>query len=128
LEVLVATKSTQATHDAGAPTCDAALVKAFSFLGKRWNGVILGTLTHGPAGFAELARRIDGIGDSILSERLSELQRAALVARHVEPGPPVTVTYRLTEAGEALLPALHALGTWAAANLTDAPASSRTTS
>jgi len=124
----VPTKSTQMAPAAGAPTCDAALVKAFSFLGKRWNGVILGTLAHGPAGFAELARRVEGIGDSILSERLTELQRASLVARHVEPGPPVTVTYRLTDAGEALLPALHALGAWAAANLNDAPAPMAVTS
>jgi DNA-binding HxlR family transcriptional regulator len=102
-----------------APACDAALVRAFSFLGKRWNGVILGTLTHGPAGFADLARRIDPISDSVLSDRLSELQGAGLVERRVAPGPPVAVTYRLTDAGEALLPALHALGTWAAANLSE---------
>lgn len=116
----MATKSKELAHSPdAAPACDAALVRAFSFLGKRWNGVILGTLTHGPAGFAELARRIEGISDSILSERLSELQGAGLVARHVASGPPVTVTYRLTDAGEALLPALQALGTWAAANLAD---------
>lgn len=127
-EVSVTVRSkelTNASHTA--PACDAALVKAFSFLGKRWNGVILGTLTHGPAGFADLSRRIDGIGDSTLSERLSELQGAGLVTRLVAPGPPVTVTYQLTGAGDALLPALHALGAWAAANLADTPTTTRGT-
>ena len=28
--------------------CDAALSRAFEFLGKRWNGVLLGTLIQGP--------------------------------------------------------------------------------
>ena len=37
--------------------CDAALTRAFSFLGKRWNGVLLGALVQGPAGFAELDAR-----------------------------------------------------------------------
>ena len=47
--------------------CDAALARAFGFLGKRWNGVILGTLISGPAGFSELKRAINGISDSMLS-------------------------------------------------------------
>jgi DNA-binding HxlR family transcriptional regulator len=97
--------------------CDAALARAFGFLGKRWNGMILGTLAHGPAGFAELRRGVGGISDSVLSERLTELARAALVVRRVNDGPPVTVDYRLTPSGEALLPALHELTTWAKENL-----------
>jgi DNA-binding HxlR family transcriptional regulator len=97
--------------------CDAALARAFGFLGKRWNGVILGTLLTGPAGFSELRRAVHGISDSVLSERLAELGRAGLVQRSVDEGPPVAVDYRLTPAGEALLPALNELSTWAAGNL-----------
>lgn len=97
--------------------CDAALARAFDFLGKRWSGVILATLTHGAVGFAELARRVEGISDSVLSDRLVELQGAGLVIRSVEPGPPVGVTYALSPSGSALLPALQELTTWAATNL-----------
>ena len=43
-------------HEARA--CDGALSRAFGFLGKRWNGVILGTLLNGQAGFADLKRAI----------------------------------------------------------------------
>jgi DNA-binding HxlR family transcriptional regulator len=92
--------------------CDAALARAFDFLGKRWNGMILGTLAHGPAGFAELRRGVGGISDSVLSERLTELARAGLVVRRVNDGPPVTVDYRLTPSGE-----LQELTTWARDNL-----------
>jgi len=98
-------------------TCDAALARAFGFLGKRWNGVLLGTLVHGPAGFAELKRAVTGISDSVLSERLSELAGAGLVLRTVDAGPPVAVTYHATAAGQALVPALEALSKWAAGNL-----------
>ncbi|QUH03573.1 helix-turn-helix transcriptional regulator [Saccharopolyspora erythraea] len=97
--------------------CDAALARAFDFLGKRWSGVLLGTLLAGPAGFSELKRALSGISDSMLSERLSELRRAGLVERRVDEGPPVAVTYELTAAGLALLPALRELATWAMENL-----------
>jgi DNA-binding HxlR family transcriptional regulator len=101
-------------------TCDAALHRAFGFLGKRWNGVLLGTLVQGPAGFAELKRAVTGISDSVLSERLAELTAAGLVSRTVAEGPPVAVSYRVTAAGEALIPALDALSDWARANLPEA--------
>jgi DNA-binding HxlR family transcriptional regulator len=97
--------------------CDAALARAFRFLGKRWNGILLGTLVQGPAGFAQLRRAVPGISDSVLSERLSELGAAGLVERTVDAGPPVSVTYQVTEAGMALVPALQALSAWAADNL-----------
>ena len=102
-------------------TCDAALARAFGFLGKRWNGVLLGTLIEGPAGFAELKRAVAGISDSVLSERLTELCAADLVQRRVDAGPPVAVTYTVTEAGWALLPALEALASWARQNLPSSP-------
>jgi len=92
--------------------CDESLARAFQFLGKRWNGVLLGTLMGGAAGFAELRRAIPGISDSVLSDRLAELSAAGLVQRTVREGPPVTVGYRLTAAGEALLPALEELMEW----------------
>jgi DNA-binding HxlR family transcriptional regulator len=103
------------THEPRA--CAGALVRAFQFLGKRWNGVLLGSLVNGPAGFAELKRLVDGISDSVLSDRLAELVAAGLVVRDVDEGPPVSVTYAVTDSGRALVPALNALTAWAAANL-----------
>lgn len=94
-------------------------MRAFTFLGKRWSGIILASLTNGPVGFAELARRVDGISDSVLSDRLAELQQAALIVRSVDPGPPVAVAYALSEAGAALIPAMQELSAWAAVNLPD---------
>ena len=97
---------------------DESLVRAFDLLGKRWTGVLLGTLRGGPVGFRALARAVPGISDSVLSDRLGELTAAGLVARTVEEGPPVSVTYTLTEAGRALLPALDQIRRWADRHLT----------
>jgi DNA-binding HxlR family transcriptional regulator len=96
---------------------DAALVRAFDLLGKRWTGVVLGTLSGGPTGFRALARAVDGISDSMLSDRLSELCGAGLVTRTVSEGPPLSVRYALTDAGRALLPALGQISRWAAEHL-----------
>jgi DNA-binding HxlR family transcriptional regulator len=94
--------STERQPPVGPEECagaDEALVRAFDLLGKRWTGVVLGTLSGGPAGF--------------LSDRLGELANAALVTRNVAEGPPISVTYELTPAGRALLPALEQITRWA---------------
>jgi DNA-binding HxlR family transcriptional regulator len=97
--------------------CDAGVARAFDFLGKRWNGVILGTLSAGPIGFAGLRRGVGAITDSVLSDRLAELVGVGLVERTVTETRPPGVVYALSPAGRELLPVLHQLGTWAAKNL-----------
>ncbi|MQA36287.1 winged helix-turn-helix transcriptional regulator [Modestobacter roseus] len=97
--------------------CDRALARAFGFLGKRWNGLIIGVLAGGPATFSGLRRAVGGISDSVLSDRLTELAGAGLVQRNVDEGPPVAVSYQLTEAGTALRPVLEQLTTWARESL-----------
>jgi len=92
---------------------DGALMRAFDLLGKRWTGVVLGTLSDGPTGFRALARAVEGISDSVLSDRLTELTEAGLVTRTVADGPPLSITYALTDAGRALLPALAQISRWA---------------
>jgi DNA-binding HxlR family transcriptional regulator len=96
---------------------DAALARAFQFLGKRWNAVVLGTLSSGPVGFRDLSRAIGGISDSVLSDRLTDLSTAGLIARRVEEGPPVAVSYALTDRGRALMPALEQVSMWAQEHL-----------
>ncbi|WP_380174492.1 winged helix-turn-helix transcriptional regulator [Kineococcus sp. DHX-1] len=108
-------RQVEESHSARA--CDGALARAFGFLGKRWNGILLATLGNGSAGFSDLRRTVAGISDSVLSDRLAELSRAGLVQRTVHEGPPVAVVYDLTDAGRALAPALAELTAWARANL-----------
>jgi DNA-binding HxlR family transcriptional regulator len=110
-------KLTEAETSGACDRGTAALGRAFEFLGKRWNGVLLGTLRNGPAGFRELSRAIDGISDSVLSDRLSDLGAAGLIARTVDEGPPLGVSYALTDRGKALLPALEQITLWSQEHL-----------
>lgn len=96
---------------------DAALARGFAVLGKRWNGLLLGSLRDGPAGFRQLSRAVGSVTDSVLSDRLAELTRAGLVSRHVGEGPPVSVSYELTTSGKALMPALELIAEWAQEHL-----------
>ncbi|WP_260980000.1 winged helix-turn-helix transcriptional regulator [Agrococcus jejuensis] len=105
--------------------CDAAITRAFSVLGKRWNGMLLRVLGFGAGSFAELRRAVPGISDTMLADRLAELVGAGLVDRVVEPGPPVSVRYALTDAGERLMPVLDDLGRWANESLAREAASTR---
>jgi DNA-binding HxlR family transcriptional regulator len=114
-------RTAQPLERAACTRCDRALVRAFEFLGKRWSGVVLGSLISGPAGYRELSRAIEGISDSVLADRLAALTAAGLVSRTVDEGPPLAVEYALTERGRALIPALEALGRWAEEHLPAEP-------
>jgi DNA-binding HxlR family transcriptional regulator len=102
--------------------CDVSLRRAFGFLGKRWNGVILATIgAMGPVGFADLKRGVTGITDSMLSDRLTELASINLVVRSVTTAKPPSVTYALTDEGKSLLPVFDQLARWAHDNLAACP-------
>ena len=109
------------THDPEAcKRVDDGITRVFQVLGKRWNGPILSVLMGRPTQFANLRRAIPGISERMLSDRLAELGAAGLVVREVDEGPPLLVSYRLTEAGAALEPSLKELGEWAQRHLPDA--------
>ncbi|MER5469450.1 helix-turn-helix domain-containing protein [Streptomyces sp. NPDC002935] len=102
------------SHDAGpCQKVDDGMTRVFTLLGKRWTGLVVAVLMQHPVHFADLRRAIPGISERMLSDRLTELGVAGLVVREVNEGPPLRVSYRLTEAGAALEPALKELGSWA---------------
>ena len=85
---------------------------AIDILGSRWNALILNVLQGGPLRFSELAARASGPGDKVLSARLKELEAQGLLERHVEPGPPVRVSYELTRAGREFGELAQAIERW----------------
>lgn len=86
---------------------------AVELIGRRWSGAIISVMLGGPQGFNELMAAVPGMSDRLLTERLRELETEGLVRRTVIPGPPVRVSYELTEAGESLKPVIDSLGRWA---------------
>lgn len=101
-------------HDTGlCPTYLAAM----AVLAKPWNGLIIAVLEEGPFRYSEMASRLPTIGDRMLALRLKELTERGLVARLVEPGPPVRVVYELTDVGRGFKNVAHAVRLWGQAIL-----------
>jgi DNA-binding HxlR family transcriptional regulator len=86
---------------------------AIQLLGKRWTGLILDTLMHGPQRFCEMTSAVEGLSDRVLSDRLRELEMEGVIERAVYPQIPVRVEYRLTDKGRDLQPVVDAIHSWA---------------
>ena len=100
-----------------APGCCPHLHEAVELVGRRWTGAILEVLRQSPRPlrFSEIAAAVPDLSDRLCSERMKELEARGIVERQVHPGPPVRVTYALTDMGDALGPALVELKSWAQA-------------
>jgi DNA-binding HxlR family transcriptional regulator len=86
---------------------------AVELIGARWSGAIVRALLEGRHRYAEIKAVIPGLSDTMLAQRLRELEREAVLERRVIPTSPVHVEYHLTEKGRALAPVIEALTTWA---------------
>jgi len=95
--------------------CPIAL--ALDVVGERWALLLLRELFAGPKRFTDLAEGLPGIGTSVLSERLRQLEDDGLVSRR-RLGPPVRAqVYELTARGAAIKPVLAGLVRWGAVYL-----------
>ncbi len=94
---------------------------AIEVLGRPWTALILNVLQARPLRFSELAEQAKGPGDKVLSARLKALEQRGLVERHVDPGPPVRVTYELTAGGRGFEQVAVAIEQWGRALAHDKP-------
>jgi DNA-binding HxlR family transcriptional regulator len=90
----------------------AAFQHAIGVLGRPWNALILSVLQDGRLRFTELSAAAHGPGDKILSARLKDLEAQGLLVRHVDPGPPVRVSYELTDRGREFNAVAAAIQKW----------------
>lgn len=97
-----------------------------SFLGHRWNALVLWHLSGGPKRFGELQALLPRISPKVLSERLAGMTERGLVRRAETNVYPREVTYGLTTRGEALRTILAELYDWAAAVAGDDAAEGKT--
>ena len=91
-------------------------------IGDRWTVLVVGVLSEGDARFSQLARRVEGVSQKMLTQTLRALERDGLVRRTVYPEVPVRVEYALTDAGRSLCAPLSALQAWAVEHLDDVSA------
>ncbi|GAA3958095.1 winged helix-turn-helix transcriptional regulator [Actinoplanes auranticolor] len=88
------------------------VARALDLVGDRWALLVVRELLLGPKRFSELRRGLPGAGQSMLTQRLAELERAGVLRRR-QLGPPASAqVYELTDRGLGLEPVLLALGRW----------------
>ena len=87
--------------------------QAAEIIGRRWTGAVLRALLAGPLRFSQIERGVCKISARALAQRLRELEATGLVARRVDTGIPVRVSYRLTERGKALEDVVARIERWA---------------
>jgi DNA-binding HxlR family transcriptional regulator len=86
-------------------------------IGDRWTVLIVVALDGGALRFGELAARIDGISQKMLTQTLRSLERDGFVARTAYAVVPPHVEYELTELGRSLQRQVRALEEWAIENM-----------
>ena len=87
------------------------LARALEKIGDRWTLLVVRDLLGAPRRFTDLMGRLDGITPKTLTQRLRELQHAGIVEADRRPGRR-EVWYRLTPAGEDLVPVIESLFLW----------------
>lgn len=88
------------------------LAKALDVVGERWTLLVVRNLLLGPLRYSELLRGLPGITTNLLAKRLKEMEEAGMLERVRTSGAEGGHAYRLTPLGQALEPAIHALGRW----------------
>lgn len=87
--------------------------QAAELVGRRWVPQIVWVLLDGPRRYSAVRDAIPEISDTLLSERLRELESGGIVTRAVTPSAPVRVDYALSERGRDLAKVIDGLATWA---------------
>jgi DNA-binding HxlR family transcriptional regulator len=88
----------------------------------KWITLILTALAEGPQRYSDLARRIAGVSQKMLTQTLRSLERDGLISRAVTPSVPVRVDYALTPLGASLMPLIAHIKDWAESNMDEVSA------
>lgn len=88
----------------------------FRYVGGKWKLRILCTLHYGKVlRYSQIKQLVEGVSPTMLASSLRELEDSGLIERQVHGTTPVKVDYRLTAAGQDLVPILCQLRDWAVA-------------
>ena len=92
---------------------DDPVTEVIELTSRKWTRAIVEQLlAGGRLRYSELADRINGISDKVLSESLRDLEDHGLVCREVIETRPVKVEYSLTDTGAALEEVMDAVAEW----------------
>jgi DNA-binding HxlR family transcriptional regulator len=94
----------------------AALADAVTKVGDRWTLLVIAALLDGPKRFGELQDELPAIAPNVLTQRLRQLERDALVVARPYSERPPRFAYELSSAGHELAGVLRLLAAWGARN------------
>ncbi len=89
-----------------------AVARALDIVGERWTLLLVRELLTGPKRFKDLLEGLPGIGTTLLTTRLKELEGHGIVRRVTLPPPAGSRVYELTDLGRSLEPVIMALSRW----------------
>ncbi|MPV36185.1 winged helix-turn-helix transcriptional regulator [Georgenia subflava] len=90
------------------------MAQGLNLVGDRWALLVVRELVLGPRRFTDLRADLPGISPNVLSQRLEELEAAAVLRRRRLPPPAPAQVYELTEWGAELETVIVQLGRWGA--------------
>jgi DNA-binding HxlR family transcriptional regulator len=89
------------------------ILNIWDVLGRRWSLLILKNLSSkNVVRFNELKRSLKDISNTVLSDRLSELEQEGLITKKIYPEIHLKVEYRLTTKAKDLEPILQSVDNW----------------
>jgi DNA-binding HxlR family transcriptional regulator len=97
-----------------------AVARALDVVGERWTLLLVRELLTGPKRFKDLLDGLSGIGTTLLTTRLKDLEGNGILRRTTLPPPAGSKVYELTDLGRSLEPVVMALSRWGL-KLLDAP-------
>ena len=101
------------------PAVEALVTQLIGRVADKWTMLVLEALDQGgELRFTELARRVEGVSQKMLTQTLRGMERDGLVIRTVHATVPPRVEYRLTDLGTSLGAAFCGVWIWAEKNLT----------
>jgi len=80
----------------------------------KWQMLIVLALEDEALRFGALRRTLGDITQRVLTENLRSMERHGILSRSVDPGPPVAVSYALTDLGREWLDHVRRMALWAA--------------
>jgi len=99
------------------PAYGCPVTAAVKVVAGKWKVAILWHLSFGTKRYAELRGLIKGVSEKVLTEQLRQLEADGLVERLSAHSSPPRVSYRLTNAGDELIPLMKGFCGWGTKHL-----------
>lgn len=86
-------------------------------LAGKWKVLIVWHLSFGSRRFAEIRDLLPGVSEKVLTAQLRQLERDGVIKRQSAKTVPPRVDYRLSDAGNDLIPVMEAMCGWGTKHL-----------